>query len=482
MIYSPRPFARAVAGCTVLMAIACAPLPAQTRSSPGPRAQRPVDWSALTQETTRVLAEYLRSDTSNPPGNELAGARFLKNLLEREGFEVQLLDTAELGAGRANLYTRLKGNGSKKAIALVHHIDVVPATPSFWTVPPFSGEIRDGYLWGRGAIDMKGEGIMHLMAMIAIKRSGVPLNRDIVFIANADEELGSTGAVVFAQRHADLLRDVEFLITEGGQNLIEDGKLKYFGVSVAEKRTFWQKLRVQGTPSHGSRPTRDNPVSKLVTALARLAAYETPIHLTPGVEKYFRDISRLYQEPQRGWLYDIRNSIEIPAARSWILSNVFWNAYLRTTISVTVLTGSNKTNVIPPEATADVDVRLLPDQDSVAVLAELQRVVNDTSVRFSTILGPKAPLQSSITSDMFRAIERASAGLDAGAFVTTTMLTAATDRPTYQRLGIQTYGLDPFKIPDAERQRGVHGNNERVSLENIAFGVRYVYDILRYVQ
>ena len=466
------------------MLVGCSSLPAQrtTRPAPGPVGTRPIDWSALTEETTRILAGYLRIDTSNPPGNELAGALYLKDVLEREGFEVQLLDTAELGAGRANLYARLKGNGSKKAIALVHHIDVVPATPSFWTVPPFSGEIRDGYLWGRGAIDMKGEGIMHLMAMIAIKRSGVPLNRDIVFIANADEELGSTGAVVFAQRHADLLRDVEFLLTEGGQNLIEDGKLKYFGVSVAEKRTFWQKLRVQGTPSHGSRPTPDNPVSRLVTALARLAAYETPIHLTPGVEKYFRDISRLYQDPQRAWLYDIRNSIEIPAARSWILSNVFWNAYLRTTISVTVLSGSNKTNVIPPEATADVDVRLLPDQDSVAVLAELQRVVNDTGVKFSTILGPKAPLQSSITSDMFRAIERASAGLDAGAFVTTTMLTGATDRPTYQRLGIQTYGLDPFKIPDAERQRGVHGNNERISLENIAFGVKYLYDILRYVQ
>ena len=147
------------------------------------------------------MAGYLRIDTSNPPGNELAGALYLKDVLEREGFEVQILDTTELGAGRANIYARLRGNGSKKAIALVHHMDVVPATPSFWTVPPFSGEIRDGYLWGRGALDMKGHGIAQLMALIALKRSGVPLNRDIVLIGNADEELGSTGAVVMSRFH-----------------------------------------------------------------------------------------------------------------------------------------------------------------------------------------------------------------------------------------------------------------------------------------
>src|SRR5687768_14517821 len=146
---------------------------------------KPIDWDALGRESQSILADYLRINTSNPPGNEILAARFLKGILEREGIEAQILDTTELGANRANLYARLRGNGSKRAIALVHHMDVVPATPAYWAVDPFSGTLKDGYLWGRGALDMKGEGIAHLMAMIAVKRSGVPLNRDIVFVANA---------------------------------------------------------------------------------------------------------------------------------------------------------------------------------------------------------------------------------------------------------------------------------------------------------
>ncbi len=219
-------------------------LPAQT--------ERPIDWKALEAESQRVLSDYLKINTTNPPGNEIQGALFLKNILEREGFAVQLLDSSELGTGRVNLYTRLKGNGSKKAIALVHHIDVVPASPQFWDVDPFSGAVKDGYIWGRGALDMKGEGVTHLMAMIAIKRSGMPLNRDIVFIGNSDEELGSKGAIVFVKNHPDLLRDVEFLVTEGGNNDVTNGKLNYFGVGVAEKRTFWQRLVVKGVPSPGA--------------------------------------------------------------------------------------------------------------------------------------------------------------------------------------------------------------------------------------
>ncbi|MEO7823120.1 MAG: M20/M25/M40 family metallo-hydrolase, partial [Gemmatimonadaceae bacterium] len=233
---------------------------------------RPIDWPALARETQQVLADYLRVNTTNPPGNELAGARFLKAILDREGIEAQILDSVELGAGRANLYARLKGNGSKRAIALVHHIDVVPAAAAYWSVEPYSGVVKDGYLWGRGAIDMKGQGIAHLMAMLAIKRSGMVLNRDIVYIGNADEELTSTGGIVFVNRHPDLLRDIEYLITEGGDNQIDSaGKVQYFGVGVAEKRTFWQRLTVKGIPSHGSRPTKHNPVPRLVAALNKIA-------------------------------------------------------------------------------------------------------------------------------------------------------------------------------------------------------------------
>ena len=447
------------------------------------QAQRTLDWNALDREAQTVLSDYLRINTTNPPGNEILGAKFLKAILDKEGIEAQLMDTTEIGPNRANLYARLRGNGSKKAIALVHHIDVVPVTPSSWSVDPFSGVVKDGYIWGRGAIDMKGNGIAQLMAMIALKRSGVPLNRDIVFIGNADEELGSTGAIIFVNRHPDLLRDVEFLMTEGADNVLDStGKVVYFGVGVSEKRTFWQRLTVNGVPSHGSRPTPQNPVPRLVAALYKISQYQTPLHVTPGVDKFFRDIARTYPEPQRTWLTNVKAALEDPRARDWILRDVTWNAILRNTISLTGLTGSNKTNIIPGIATAEIDVRLLPDQDTAEFVRTLTQIVGDTAVHFTHLANTKAPLESPVDTDLFRAIERAAHEREPGAFVTTPMETAATDRPTYRKLGITTYGFSPFKVPRAETQRGMHGNDERLSVDNVGYGMRFLYDILRYTQ
>ena len=450
------------------------------RLTPLPRT--PIDWPAIEREGVALLRDYLRLNSTNPPGNELAAAHFLRDFLAKQGIEAQILDTVELGAGRANLYARVKGDGSKRAIALVHHMDVVPATASTWTAPPFSGQIRDGFVYGRGALDMKSEGIAQLMAVVALKRGGVPLRRDLVIVANADEEWGSTGALTFADKHADLLRDVEFLFTEGGSNSVRNDTLRFRGIGVSEKRTFWQRLTVRGIPSHGSRPTKNNPVPRLVAALDRLAKYETPLHATPGVFRYFRDISRDYQGERKTWLEDVTRALEDPRAREWILSDVYWNAILRNTISITGLQGSNKTNVIPPEASAEVDIRLLPDQDPDSMLATLRAVVADTAVRFTPLIVPKTPFESSTDTDFFRAVERASREHDPGAFVTSSMLTGATDRPMYRRLGIQVYGLDPFRTNDVDYQRGVHGNDERIGVANFLSGVRFLYDVLRYVQ
>lgn len=458
---------------TVCLFSGSRPLSAQTK---------PVDWDALASESRTILADYLRVNTTNPPGNEFLAARFLKGILDREGIEARILDTTELGSNRANLYARLRGSGAKRAIALVHHMDVVPASSGSWSVDPFSGAIKDGYIWGRGAIDMKGNGIAQLMAMIALKRSGVPLTRDIVYIGNADEELTSTGGLVFVSRHGDLLKDVEYLLTEGADNLVENGKVVYFAVGVSEKRTFWQRLTVNGVPSHASRPTKQNPVPRLVAALYKISQYETPLHVTPVVDKYFRDISRIYTEPQRTWLSNVTVALGDPMAREWILSDVSWNAFLRTTISITGLAGSNKTNVIPGVATADIDVRLLPDQDAGEFLRTLQGVVGDTAVHFTTLLPPKTRLESPVDTDLFRAIEGAARDREPTAFVTTPMESYVTDRPTYRRLGITTYGFSPFLIPRAEIQRGMHGNDERLSVQNVGYGVHFLYDILRYAQ
>ena len=458
-------------------------LPAVLAAQGGaPVPKQPIDWPALEREGVTLLRDYLRVNSANPPGNELEAARFLRDFLTKQGIEAQILDTTELGAGRANLYARVKGDGSKKAIALVHHMDVVPATASAWTAPPYSGTLRDGYIYGRGALDMKSEGIAQLMAVVALKRGGVPLTRDLVIIANADEEWGSTGALTFVAKHADLLRDVEFLFTEGGSNSVRNDTVRFRGVGVSEKRTFWQRVTVLGTPSHGSRPTKDNPVPRLVAALDRLARYETPLHVTAGVNRYFRDISRNYPGERGQWLQNVSRALDDPRAREWILSNVYWNAILRNTITLTGLQGSNKTNVIPHEASAEVDIRLLPDQDPDSMLATLRAVIADTAVKLSPLIVPKAPFESATNTDFFRAVERASRERDPGAFVTSTMFTGATDRPMYRRLGMQVYGVDPFRNNEGENERGAHGNDERIAVTSFLSGIRFLFDVLRYVQ
>ncbi|MGH7710038.1 MAG: M20/M25/M40 family metallo-hydrolase [Gemmatimonadaceae bacterium] len=452
-------------------------------------AQRAIDWDALGDEALRVTRDFLRINTTNPPGNELEAARFLKTLLEGEGIEATIFDEDTLGTGRANLYARLKatstragGNPTRSAIALVQHLDVVPADPRYWSVDPFSGAVKDGFIWGRGALDMKGQGIAHVMALIAIKRSGLALDRDLVLIANADEELGSLGAKVFVRRHADLLRDVEYVITEGGSTPVRDGKVLYYGVGVAEKKTFWHRLTVKGTPGHGSRPTKGNPVPRLIAALDRLARYETPLHLTPAVERYFKAIAPTYSGNERRWMSDPRAALVNARGTAWLVSDAERNALLRNTISVTVLTGSNKTNVIPAEASAEVDIRLLPDQDPNTVLRELQKVIGDSAVQWTSLAQPNAPLDNPIDTDLYRAIARAAAERDAGASVTPLMSTGGTDRPHYRSLGIVTYGFSPFRVDVEDGRRGVHGNDERVSMENVKFGVRLMYDIIRYMQ
>ena len=320
--------------CASAPSCCSAPLPllAQTPN-------RALNWDSLAAESVRNLSAYLAINTTNPPGNELAAARFLQQLLARDGIEAQILDTAELGPGRANLYARLRSSGTKKAIALVNHLDVVPgdAASSGRSIPS-PGTVRDGYVWGRGALDMKGEGMVQLMAMIALKRSGVPLDRDIVFIGNADEELGGTGAETFVRRHADLLRDVEFLMTEGGDNLVDNGTarlLRRRGRREADllAAALGARDAVPRLPPHEAEP-RPAPRGCAVSPGALRNRRSTSPRASPSTSA----ISRTqYTGQQRAWLTDIAAALADSAARAWITDNVYWNAILRNTISLTVL-------------------------------------------------------------------------------------------------------------------------------------------------
>jgi acetylornithine deacetylase/succinyl-diaminopimelate desuccinylase-like protein len=358
----------------------------------------------------------------------------------------------------------------------------VPASREYWSVDPFAGLIKDGYVWGRGALDMKGHGIVQLMTFIAIKRAGIPLRRDLVYIANADEESGGLGSRTFISRHPELLKDVEYLLTESGGSRIENGKVRWYGMNVGEKRVYWQKLVVRGKASHGSRPTPYNPVPRLARILARLGDWQTPLRVTPAVNRYFKAQAQAETGERHRWLTDAAGALKTRRGRAWLLSDPDRNALLRNTISPTVLVGSNKTNTIPPEASAELDIRLLPDQDTLAFRRELLRVIADTGITL-TLIGDMAPRFSApLDTEMSRAIQKMAARLLPGVPFATTVSTGATDRPYYAGAGLICYGVDPFLVEVEEGRRGVHGNDERVSIENLGFGLRLYSGVLEEMQ
>jgi acetylornithine deacetylase/succinyl-diaminopimelate desuccinylase-like protein len=437
------------------------------------------DFDSLAVEATALLGEYLRIRTVNPPGNETLGAQWLQAILAKERIPAEVFESAP---GRGNLYARLPGTGKKRPIILLSHIDVVPVTPATWKADPWSGRVSDSALWGRGALDMKGMAVVELMTMIALKRRGVPLSRDIVLIANADEETGSTGADWFTREKAGLIRNAEFLINEGGSNRVDPrGATEYFGVAVTEKIPYWLRLTVRGTPGHGSMPRPDNAAARLALVLARIAAYETPLKVTPPVEQYFKDLGTREKDPQRRrWLANPAAALGDPAAVRFFTSNLYYNAILRNTISITGMHGSDKTNVIPAEATADLDIRLLPGVKPATFLAELRKVIADSSVEITPLRPDREASTSPLGGALVDAIRETVGALEPGALITTPMLTGYTDSYYYRRLGIGAYGLDPFRLTEADEQT-VHGNDERVSLANLRFGVEFFYRIVERV-
>src|SRR3989475_9780182 len=349
----------------LLLLAACAHTPASSAAAPPavealalpPRTElrgppRGEDWQGLGVEAAALLSQYIRINTTNPPGNELSAARWFATVLRRDGVESQIFEPAP---GKANLYARLKGDGSARPLILLNHMDVVLASPEFWRVDPFAGAIREGYVWGRGALDMKGEGIVELLSMIALKRAGVRLRRDIIFLATADEEIGAgVGAGWMAERHPELVREAEFLLNEGGTiRADEAGHVEYVGVGTTEKSPFWLELTARGTAGHGSRPTPDNPVHRLVRALARIAAFQTPLIVTPTVERYFHDLAGIEAEPGgRGPPAQPRaGDSESPAGPPGP-GDPTYNALRRKNTSITGRTATDQTHLGPPAATA----------------------------------------------------------------------------------------------------------------------------------
>ncbi len=427
-----------------------------------------------------LLQRYLQIDTTVPPGNEMRGALFFKEVLEREGIAVEI---DEFAPGRANLLATLPGSGKRRPLILANHMDVVPADPARWKMPPFSGARQDGTIWGRGAEDMKAEGILQLLAMVRAKREGLALERDLLFLATADEEVGFAGALraLGPEGWRSRLEKAEFLITEGGENILDDkGQPVYFGVATGEKGPFWLTLKTTGTPGHGSRPIADSALNRLVRALDRVREHRTGLKVLPSVGRFFRDQAARVGEPRASWYRDLPRAIQDEKVARTLYDDREVSALLRNTVSITVVKAGYKTNVIPGTAEAELDVRLLPGEDPQAFLAELHSVIDDPSVEIVPPADFRRPNASSPDSDLFRAIERVLARHYPGVPVTTTMLAGATESVLYRPLGISAYGFTPLLTTSAEIATA-HGDDERIQEATVRRSVGVFYDVVREV-
>jgi len=433
-----------------------------------------IDWTTVRAEAVQLLQELIRIDTTNPPGNERAAALYLQRLLESDGIETRVLDVAP---GRANLYARLKGDGSGRPLILLSHIDVVMAEPQRWTVPPFSGELRDGFIYGRGAIDMKATATVHATLMRLLKRLKVPLKRDLILLAVADEEAGGTGAISIIAKHPDLIAGAEFLLNEGDVVYVKDGKVQQYGVDVMEKAALWLRVIAKGPTGHGSIPMPNSSVDRLLAALERLRRWETPIRVSPAVAESYRMRAQQQTDPVlRNAYSNLDLALKNPALRKKLLTDSTLNAEVRNTFTITGLQGSDKVNVIPGTAWAQIDARLLPGETPAGFIATLQRVLADPALEIE-VFEQSTPTGSRTDTTLMQAIRKVAARRDPGVPVVPTMLTSSTDSAKFRVAGITAYGFEPFKLDDGELDRS-HGDDERVSVENLGFALQFLYEVI----
>ncbi len=424
------------------------------------------------------MQQYLRVDTTNPPGNEMKAVAFYKKILDAEGIENRVFEYAP---GRGDLWARIQASGGashKRAIVLLNHTDVVTSDASHWRVPPFSGEIKDGYIWGRGAQDMKDEGLAQVVAMVMLKREKIALDRDVIFLAVADEEADGSGTDWFIKNQRDLLENAEFLINEGGENLLENGKVKYVGVDVGEKTTYWLKVTAHGRPGHGSRPNADSAPNRLVRALNKIIAYRTPLRVLPVVDEFLRDMAPYEPAEKAAYYRDAKKAIGDKKFQDEVEHDESLNFLLRDTISLTMLGGSGQTNVIPPDAWANLDVRILPGGDPKAVAEELRKLVNDPSVTIEPINAEFRVANYSETDNvLWSSIRDVSAKYFPGTPVVPHITSGYTENQRYRPLGIVSYGFNPYTATDEEGNTE-HGNDERIRVEEVRRGPRILFDVV----
>ncbi len=417
------------------------------------------DWPAVQNHAVEFLQQYVRIQSVNPPADTRAAAKLFQTELEKNGLKPVLYEVSP--AGHTNLMVRLPGRDrTKKPLLLLNHFDVVPVDPKAWAVDPFGAEIRDGHIWGRGTLDMKGIGVQQLMALIAIHKAGIVPARDIVMISTADEESSGVDGIQWMIAHHLAAFDPEYVLDEGGmgtRDVLAAGKL-IFGVAVGEKQINWLRLRAKGTAGHGSQPIPDNANLILLEAIRKAMALPEQPRPNPVIDEMKR------------------------AAGGELAPNKFTSAIQRNTISLTTLSsgvGSPvKVNVIPSNAEATLDCRLLPGVNSDEFISEMKARINDPRVTVEVVARSADAGASPSGTPLFAAIRKAVLAHHPDAVVTPMFVPFGTDSVYLRKRGVVAYGLTPM-ILDAAIAATMHSDQERIPLEEFKTGVRIYYDVLR---
>jgi len=443
--------------------------------------QAPPDWTAFETETLKHFQALVRLDTSDPPGVELPAVEYLKKALEAEGIPVEIFAR---DPQRPNLVARLKGSGAKRPLLLMAHTDVVNVDPAKWTFPPF-GAVRDGgYIYGRGTVDDKDNLVACLMTMLLLKRMGTPLSRDVIFLAEAGEEGNVRFGILHMVENHFAAIDAEYCLAEGGGANRTAGKLRYVGVSTAEKIPNGVRLISRGPAGHGSRPLRSNAIVHLSQAVAKVAAWQPPMRLNDTTRAYFERLATISTPEEAERYNNIVNPDKTEAIQEYFaVHEPGHNSMLRTSISPNIIKGGYRSNVIPSEAEATLDVRALPDEDMARFLERIRAVIADPAVEVAPASRgggrPPAP-PSRLDTPAFAAIERVARQYYSGAIVLPLMQTGATDMSYLRSRGIQCYGIGPATdSEDGPKGFGAHSDQERILEAELRRFVRFHWDLAR---
>jgi acetylornithine deacetylase/succinyl-diaminopimelate desuccinylase-like protein len=441
-------------------------------------------------DTAKLLAEVIRVNTSNPPGNEAKLAALLKSKFEPLGFQIEIITTPE--PTKTHFIARLKGDGSKKPILLAAHADVVGVEREKWSVEPFEGVVKDGYVYGRGAIDFKGGLAVFAQAVMQLAKNKVPLARDVIFLSEADEEGGLSFGTTWLAKENFAKIDCEFSLNEGGWIMKNpDGSVRYVSISTADKSSISLLLTARGMSTHSSMPGPDSAIFTLARAMAKLGDYDTQPRLIDSTREFFTTLEKTSQPPMSTWFHDLvanTDPAKVHAADIAISKDPLLHAIMRNTIAPVLMNAGFRGNVIPGSAEATVNFRVIPGTNMDELISEIKAVVNDPRVEITNALTrmlppgaaprPATPApQSGKDTDLFRALVRQSNVVFPNVPVTTYLFQAGTDAGPWRSRGIPVYGIYPYPITNEDLTR-MHGNDERVSIESLRQGTDLIYRTL----